>query len=325
MKTLALGIGLFGIVASLNMPAAAASPIKIVMAIHGSTANEFWQPVKKGFEDACAKIQADCQMVFTNTNMSVQEELANVDAALATNPDALILTLPDNNAFTKPVADARAKGIIVIAMNNDDLTPGHNARQSYIGPAFLSSGIALTKYLSTQFPKDGPINILVGVNVPGANWSEQRAAGVIKFLDDYKAANPGRTVTVTKLDVGADPATVSDRVGAFLNAHPDTTAYIETGSLDVSVAHMLKDRGVPPGKIILGGFDVEADVLQEMKSGYIQAHADQQPYMQGFMPVMEVYLAKTVGLAPPDIDTGNGIILPKDADSIAAAAAKGLR
>ena len=59
-----------------------------------------------------------------------------------------------------------------------------------------------------------------------------------------------------------------------------------------------------------------------MKSGYIQAHADQQPYMQGFMPVMEVYLAKTVGLAPSDIDTGNGIVLPSDADSIAAMAAR---
>jgi ABC-type sugar transport system substrate-binding protein len=49
-------------------------------------------------------------MLVTNTNMSVQEELTNVDAALATNPDALILTIPDNNAFTKVVADARAKG-----------------------------------------------------------------------------------------------------------------------------------------------------------------------------------------------------------------------
>jgi simple sugar transport system substrate-binding protein len=324
MKNLPLGLSLLGIVASIAVPAAAA-PLKIVMAIHGSTANEFWQPVKKGFEDACAKIQADCQLLFTNTNMSVQEELANVDAALATNPDALILTIPDNNAFTKVVADARAKGVIVIAVNNDDVTPGHNARQSYIGPAFLASGMALTKYLSTKFPPDGPINVLVGVNVPGANWSEQRAAGVVKALEDYKTANPGRQVTITKMDVGADPATTSDRVGAYLNAHPETTAYIETGSLDVAVAHWLKDRGIAPGKVIVGGFDVESDVLQEMKAGYIQAHADQQPYMQGFMPVMEVYLAKTVGLAPSDIDTGNGIVLPSQADSIAAMAAKGLR
>jgi simple sugar transport system substrate-binding protein len=304
---------------------AAASPLKIVMTVHGSTSNESWQPIKKGMEDACSKIQADCQMLFTNTNMSVQEELANIDAALATKPDALITTIPDNNAFTKVVADARAKGVIVIGVNADDITPGHNARQSYIGPAFLASGVALTKYLSTLFPKDGPIDVLVGINVPGANWSERRAAGILKFLDEYKAANPGRAITITKLDVGADPATVSDRVGAYLTAHPDTTAYIETGSLDVAVAHLLKDRGIVPGKIILGGFDVESDVLQEMKSGYIQAHADQQPYMQGFMPVMEVYLAKTVGLAPSDIDTGNGIVLPTEADSIAAMAAKGLR
>ena len=112
---------MLGLAAAIAAPAAA-DPLKIVMVIHGATANEFWQPVKKGFEDACAKIQADCQMLFTNTNMSIQEELTNIDAALATNPDALILTIPDNNAFTKVVADARAKGIIVIAVNNDDDT-----------------------------------------------------------------------------------------------------------------------------------------------------------------------------------------------------------
>jgi simple sugar transport system substrate-binding protein len=62
-----------------------------------------------------------------------------------------------------------------------------------------------------------------------------------------------------------------------------------------------------------------------MKAGYIQAHVDQQPYMQGFMPVMEVYLAKTVGLAPADIDTGLGLLLPDQADAVTAMAAKGLR
>ena len=49
-----------------------------------------------------------------------------------------------------------------------------------------------------------------------------------------------------------------------------------------------------------------------MEAGYIQVQVDQQPYMQGFMPVMEVYLSKTVGLAPSDIDTGKGIVLKED-------------
>ena len=58
--------------------------------------------------------------------------------------------------------------------------------------------------------------------------------------------------------------------------------------------------------MLLGGFDLVPEVLDQMKAGYVQVQIDQQPYMQGFMPVMEVYLAKTVGLAPADIDTGQG-------------------
>ena len=60
--------------------------------------------------------------------------------------------------------------------------------------------------------------------------------------------------------------------------------------------------------MLLGGFDLVPEVLQQMEKGYVQAQVDQQPYMQGFMPVMEVYLSKTVGLAPSDIDTGQGIV-----------------
>ena len=91
------------------------------------------------------------------------------------------------------------------------------------------------------------------------------------------------------------------------------------------MARVLADRKVPPGKVLLGGFDLVPEVLEQMKKGYVQVQVDQQPYMQGFMPVMEVYLAKTVGLAPSDIDTGQGIVTPDMVDSIMALASKGLR
>ena len=54
MKTLVLGIGLLGVAALATAPATA-DPLKIVMTVHGATSNEFWQPIKKGFDDACAK------------------------------------------------------------------------------------------------------------------------------------------------------------------------------------------------------------------------------------------------------------------------------
>jgi simple sugar transport system substrate-binding protein len=282
--------------------------------------------VKKGFDDACAKIQANCQMVFTQTEGSIEQETANMTAALASKPDALLTSIPDDNAFDEIIANARKDGVIVLAVNVDDSKGADgNARQAFIGQNFIPAGYALGKKMSELFPKDGPIKAVIGVSAPGQNWSEQRAAGVMKFLEEYKAAKPKREVDIKRLDTGTDGAVVADRVGAYLNANPDTTVYFDTGLWHAYVAQALADRGVPPGKVLMGGFDIVAEVLQQMQAGYIQVEVDQQPYMQGFMSVMEAYLAKNFGLAPADIDTGRGIVVKADVSSLMDLAKQGVR
>jgi simple sugar transport system substrate-binding protein len=57
----------------------------------------------------------------------------------------------------------------------------------------------------------------------------------------------------------------------------------------------------------------------------VQVQIDQQPYMQGFMPVMEAYLYKTAHLTPSDIDTGQGVVTPKDVPEIMEMSKQGLR
>jgi simple sugar transport system substrate-binding protein len=305
---------------------AGADGLNIVFTHHSSASNTFWQAVKKGFDDACGKIQANCNMVFTQTEGSIEQQAANMRAALAAKPDALITSIVDNKAFDDIIKEARDAGIIVIAANVDDTEGAKgNARQAFIGQGFVPAGYSLAKAISEDFPKDSPIKVLVGISAPGQNWSESRGAGVMKFMEEYKAANPGREVSWERIDSGTDLAVTSDRVGAYLNAHPDTTAYFDTGFWCAGVARSLADRSVEPGKVLLGGFDLVPEVLQQMEKGYVQALVDQQPYMQGFMPVMEVYLSKTVGLAPSDIDTGQGIVRKDQVDAIKDLSAKGMR
>src|SRR5262249_2578201 len=167
--------------------------------------------------------------------------------------------------------------------------PELELREAFIGQNFIPAGTNLGKRLSALFPKEGAIHVLVGVSAPGQNWAEQRAQGVMNGLEAFKKANPDRQVTIEKIDSGTDLATVSDRVGAYLNAHPDTTAYFDMGFWHAGVAKVLKDRNIAPGKVLLGGFDLVPQVLEMMRAGYIQIEIDQQPYEQGFMPVMEAY------------------------------------
>jgi simple sugar transport system substrate-binding protein len=305
---------------------AEADPLNIVFTHHSSASNPFWQAVKKGFDDACAKIQANCPMIFTQTEGSVEQQVANQQAALARKPDAIITTLVDNKAFLTNLKEAKEKGIIVIASNVDATEgPELELRQAFVGQNFIPAGTTLGRRMAALFPKEGPIRVLVGVNAPGQNWSEQRAKGIMNGLEEFKKANPGREIVVDRQDVSADGAVVTDRVGAYLSAHPDTTAYIETGLWHSNVARMLKDRNIPPGKILLGGFDLAAQVIEQMKNGYIQVEIDQQPYEQGFLPVMQIYLEKNIGLAPADVDTGEAVFTPEAADSLMGLAKKGLR
>jgi simple sugar transport system substrate-binding protein len=316
-----VAIGLFA-----GASAASAEGLNIAFTIHSSPSNTFWQAVKKGFDDACGKVGATCQMIFTQTEGSIEQQVANMQAAIAAKPYALITSIVDNKAFDQVIADARAAGIVVIATNVDD-TEGAagNARQAFIGQGFGAAGYSLGKAQSANFPKDGPIKVLVGISAPGQNWSEQRGGGVLKFLEEFKAANPGRDISFERIDSGTDLAVVADRIGAKLAADPAINAYFDTGFWHAAVARVLRDRGIPAGKVLLGGFDLVPEVLNEMKTGYVQVQIDQQPYMQGFMPVMQAYLSQTVGLSPADIDTGQGVVTPDQVDKIMDMAKQGLR
>jgi simple sugar transport system substrate-binding protein len=305
---------------------AEAASVKIAFTIHSSPSNTFWQAVKKGFDDGCSKVQADCQMIFTQTEGSVEQQAANMQAALAGKPDVLLTSIVDNNAFTSILQDARKNGVTVIGVNVDATQgPAKEARQAFVGQDLFAAGYALGNAQIASLPKEGPLHIVVGVSAPGQNWSEQRAGGIMKALEEFKAANPDRQIKLVRLDTGTDLAIVADRVGAYLNANKDVNAYFDTGFWHAAVARVLRDRGVPPGKVLLGGFDLVPEVVQEMLSGYVQVEVDQQPYMQGFIPVMEAYLTKTVGLAPTDVNTGKALIYPAQAKEILDLVKKGLR
>ena len=214
-----------------------------------AASNTFWQAVQKGYDDACGKIGATCQMVYVQTDGSIQEQVANMEAALARSPDALITSIVDNNAFDDVIQRAREAGRGRDRRRTSTIWKALRAMPGRPSSARASCRPAIRwrRRSRTNFPKEGPIKVLVGVSGPGQNWSEQRALGVTNFLDEMIAANPDREITYEKIDSGLDLASSADRVGAYLAANPDTNAYFDTGFWHAGVARVLADRGIPPG------------------------------------------------------------------------------
>lgn len=169
-----------------------AAELKIVFTHHSSVSNSFWRGVKHGFDEACDLVKADCQMLFTNTEGSIPDQVNNIQAAIARRPDALVTAIAADNALCPLIKQALEAGIIVLASNVDSASKAECGRLSYMGQNFIDAGEVLAKNTSKLFPASGPIHILLGISAPGQTWSEQRAQGIEKGLEAYKAANPGR-------------------------------------------------------------------------------------------------------------------------------------
>lgn len=313
--------------APLAVPASAAdAPLKIVYVTHADAGNAFWLSVKKGMDDACALIKADCQFIFVSKPNDIQGQVANIQAAIAQKPDLLITSLPSDKAFRGVVKDAISAGVPVIASNVDDTEGARGSeRLAFVGQDFNLAGQALGRAIAQKFPASGPVKVLVGVNAPAQNWSRTRANGVEAALKEWQAAHADRKLTFDEVDAGTDYGTAGDRFGNYLTGTPDLNAYVDTGFWDVGVVSVLKDRGIAPGKITVGGFDLVPDVLAQMKAGYIQYHIDQQPYLQGYVPVMEAPLIKKYKLAAFDVNTGSAVVTPDQVDAIMQLSKEGYR
>lgn len=244
--------------------------------VHPSnTSNVFYQAVQKGMMDACAQVGADCQMIYVQNEMDIQQELSNFEAAIAQGVDGILATMVNDEAYDEVTQRAIDAGIPVLAITTDDSEgAAGNARLSFIGQTLYTAGFALAEDVATLFPAEGPIHVLLGVSAPGQNWAENRIKGVEGYLEKYKA-DTGREVTWERIDSGLDLAETGSRVATYVLQNPHTTAYFDAGFWEAGAAVALADQGLAPGQVLLAGFDTVPVALEQMKTGYVQRVVDQ--------------------------------------------------
>ena len=287
-----------------------AAPLKIVFVCHGGEDNTFWATVYSGMRDAAKLYGVDAVMYRPKTEGDLAWQLATLQAAIAQKPDGIITTIPHPTMFNDVINKAVALGIPVIASNTDAPDGAKaNARLAYIGQDLEVAGYNLATAMFKYFPK-GKNHVLIGVEGPGLVWAESRAHGIIRALDEINA-------TYEKLDITLQADVEQSRMAAYLKAHPETTAVLDVGGLGgTAVTQVMKDMGKKPGQIPVGSFDLLPALLQNIKEGYVQITVDQQPYLQGYLPIVELYLMKKYGFSAYDVNTGNALVDKSGVDQV---------
>jgi simple sugar transport system substrate-binding protein len=273
---------------------------KFVFVCHVTT-NSFFTPTQYGAQDACALL--NCEFQWTGSKDSIVAEMVNaMNTAISAKADGIAVAVVDKNAFKAPVDQALAAGIPVVSYNADGAKddPGTN-RLSYIGQGLYASGFQLGQRAIASGLESGEA---VGfIATPGALKIQPRIDGA---SDAIKLS--GKPVKFTAVGTNADVTKGLSIIDAYAQGHPNLAGMlaVDAGSTSsvgqVVQKYKMRDKGLK----VAGGFDLVPETLQAIKGGSLDYTIDQQPYLQGFLPVLYLYMYKLSGglVFPSETNTG---------------------
>jgi len=272
---------------------------------HGGD-DPFWAVVLQGARDAAKLLNCKVEFDLVGGDLALQQK--RMQEAIAAKVDGIALVINDDTMWDKPVEEALAKGIPVVAIDNDD-TEGEkgNKRLTYIGQDEKKAGYDLAVRLFDEGKKKGidfaKAHVAMPVEVPGAMYGAVRADGIKEAMNEY-----GITSSEIIDAGGLEMTTVEQREVSYVISHPETTFLIGLGGIVTDrLTDALKQAGKEPGEIIAGGFDMTPGTLVGLKEGYITAAIDSQQYLAGFYGVFVLYYYKKYGFLPT-IKTGGFLI-----------------
>lgn len=283
---------------------------KIAVVTHGSSGDAFWSIVKNGAEQA-GKDMGDTIEYQSDGDPTKQAQL--IDAAVNEKVDGLVVSMANPEALKSSIQHAIQAGIPVITINSGAAQSRSFGALTHVGSDETVAGNAV----GTQLKSAGAKNVVCIVHEAGNVGLEQRCAGVKATL--------GGTVTNLQID-NNNLAAAQSTIKAKLQQDPTIDGVVTLGGQVAVIAEQaIADAGSPAK---LATFDLNADVAKAVESGKILFAVDQQPYLQGYLPVVMLTLYHTnlniLGCGQPVL-TGPTLVTKDNAAQIEKLAAAGTR
>jgi simple sugar transport system substrate-binding protein len=307
MHKLALGIAV-----AVGLSSAAAAQTRVVFVTHGQSGDPYWSVVKNGMDDAAKSLGVKTEYLSPETFDMVKMGQM-IDAATASKPDGLVVSIPDTAALSGPVKEAVAAGIPVIVIDSG----GSKLTKELGGLLYLGQSEYEAGVTAGERVKKLGVTKAVCLNQEVGNSSlDDRCAGFAKGLG----------VDVPVLQGVMDPTEMKNRVLAYVNAHNDVEFMLGCGPTATEPAMAALDELGMKGKVKLGTFDLSPNILQAIVDGNVEWGIDAQQYLMGYIPVVMLDLKAKYKLSPvADYPTGPGFVTKAEAASVIELAKQGKR
>jgi simple sugar transport system substrate-binding protein len=267
---------------------------KFVVVNHVTT-NSFFVPTQYGIADACKLL--GCSYEWTGSESENIDQMVNaINTAVSSGADGIAVSLISNTAFNTPVENALKAGIPVIAYNADSSS---NKRLAYVGQDLKLAGELMGKRIVEDV---GSGDVVIFTASAGSANLQPRLEGAEKAIKASGAAIKLTTIVTGSLESGEKTA-----IEAYWTGHQGTKGmYAVDGGDTAELAGVMQKLGLNAKGVKAGGFDLAEKTQKGLHEGFLEFTIDQQPYLQGFMPILQMFLWHVSGSlsGPAEVNTG---------------------
>lgn len=282
----------------------------VAMVTHGAPGDTYWDLVRKGAEDAAKKDNIELRY---SSDPQAPNQANLVRSAVDANVDGIAVTLPNAEAIGPAAQNAVDAGIPVVGLNagmNEYTTYGMTG---FFGQDETVAGTAAGERLK----EEGKSKVLCVIHEQGNSSQEARCNGVKEGL--------GGEVELLYVN-GQDLTSVQSTINSKLSQDKSfDTVFALQAPVAMRATEAITQSGSEAQVVT---FDTNAELVDAIADGRVAWAVDQQPYLQGYLAVDSLWVAKrnggTFGGGQP-VYTGPSFVDKHNVEQIAEAAKAGLR
>lgn len=253
---------------------------RYVLISHAPDSDSWWNTIKNAIKQAGDDF--DVKVDYRNPPNGDLSDMARlIEQAAAQNYDGVIATIADYNVLKSAMGKVTVKKIPLITINSGTTQQSEElGAVMHVGQPEFEAGKA-----AGERAKAKGVKSFLCVNHYATNpASFERCRGFGEAIGaDYKAST---------LDSGQDPTEIEAKVTSWLRQHPDTQAVLTLGPTSADPTLKALTKSGMAGKVFMASFDLDNEISQGIKDGVVQFAIDQQPYLQGYVPVAVLAIMK---------------------------------
>ncbi len=132
----------------------------------------------------------------------------------------------------------------------------------------------------------------------------ERTRGVIDALEEA-----GLTVDYLEIDdaTNADASAGTPTFVGYVSANPDVKLVVtDHGNLTATLETFITSAGLGADDVFTAGFDLSEATVEAIRGGWTDLVIDQQQWLQGYLPILQICLTHNYAFTGLHVDTGAG-------------------